>query len=97
MKYIWWSYVKGMVDEYAMGKVGTSKTKLKEHESVRKAIEETERYKNGRDRLLVMRKTYKDKKTIAGAALEVPCHEQTAKNWHGDFIRAVARNFGLMD
>jgi hypothetical protein len=70
----------------------------REYEAVRRAIETTERYKNGRDRLWVIDLVYwKKSHTIAGAALIIPCHEQAAKQWHGEFIRLVASNFGLMD
>lgn len=72
--------------------------KQREYEAVRRAIETTERYRNGRDRLWVIKMVYWEKShTIAGAALIIPCHEQAAKQWHREFIRLVASNFGLMD
>ena len=74
------------------------RTSQREYEAVRRAIETTERYKNGGDRLYVIQLVYWWRShTIEGAALMVPCHEQTAKNWHGEFVRLVASNLGLMD
>lgn len=73
-------------------------TRQREYEAVRLAIQQTERYPNGRDRLLVIRLVFWDRShTLDGAALMVPCHYKTAQSWHNAFIRAVAKNFGLMD
>lgn len=38
--------------------------------------------------LVYFKKTHK----LAGAALQIPCSYQTARNWQQDFIREVARN-----
>ena len=27
----------------------------------------------------------------------VPCHYETARHWHSDFIKLVAQNFGLLE
>ena len=35
--------------------------------------------------------------TLEGAALMVPCSYDTAQKYHAQFIKAVARNMGLMD
>lgn len=73
-------------------------TRQREYEAVRRAIEVTERYANGRDRLAVIQLVLWDKShTLAGAALMVPCSEVTAWRWHGEFIRLVAKNYGLLD
>ena len=73
-------------------------TKQREYEAVRRAVEVTERYKNGKDRLEVIRMVlWQQSHTIAGAALMIPCHEVTAGTWHAEFIRLVASNYGLMD
>ena len=73
-------------------------TKQREYEAVRRAIAQTERYCNGRQRLAVIRMVLWERRyTLEGAALQVPCCVRTAAQWHGDFIRLVALNFGLLD
>ena len=70
----------------------------REYEAVRRAIETTERYRNGRDRLKVIKLVLWDRShTLEGAALCVPCSYDTAQNWHCEFIRLVASHYGLMD
>lgn len=73
-------------------------TSQREYEAVRRAIETTERYRNGRDRLKVVRLVLWDRShTLEGAALMVPCGAATAWRWHAEFIRLVASNYGLLD
>lgn len=73
-------------------------TAQREYEAVRRAIATTERYRNGRERLKVIRLVLWDRShTLEGAALMVPCSARHAKEWHGDFIRLVASYFGLLD
>ena len=70
----------------------------KEYDAVKKAIEATERYKNGRERLYVIDLVFwKRTHTLEGAALMVPCSYKTARAWHGEFIRMVASCYGLME
>ena len=83
--------------ERSLESVAIPCTKQREYEAVRRAVETTERYRNGRDRLCVVEAVlWKNSHTIAGAALIISCHEDTAKQWHGEFIRLVASNYGLM-
>lgn len=73
-------------------------TEQREYEAVRRAIQQTRRYPNGRDRLRVIRLVLWDRShTLEGAALMVPCSERTARRWHAEFIKAVAKNYGLLD
>lgn len=73
-------------------------TEQREYEAVRQAIEATERYNNGTDRLKVISLVlWKQTHTLEGAALQVPCSIATAKRYHGEFIRLVASFYGLMD
>lgn len=73
-------------------------TKQREYEAVRRAIETTKRYNNGRSRLAIIRMVLWDKQyTLEGAALQIPCSVRHAKEWHGDFIRLTASYYGLMD
>jgi hypothetical protein len=73
-------------------------TSQREYEAVRRAIDATERYSNGRDRLKVIRLVLWDRThTLEGAALMVPCSYRTARRWHTEFICMVASYYGLMD
>ena len=73
-------------------------THQREYEAVRRAVETTEQYRNGRERLKVIRLVLWDRShTLEGAALMVPCHYKTAQCWHNEFIRLVALCFGLLD
>lgn len=70
----------------------------REYEAVRRAIEQTGRYPNGRQRLAVVKMVLWDRRyTLEGAARMVPCAWRTAAQWHGDFIKLVAKNYGLLD
>ena len=70
----------------------------REYEAVRRAVELTERYKNGRDRLYVIDLVlWKGSHTLEGAALMVPCHFNTAQKWHGEFIKLAAGHYGFLD
>lgn len=58
----------------------------------------TERYNNGRDRLPIIKLVLWDRShTLEGAALMMPCSWRSAAQWHGEFIKLVAKNYGLMD
>ena len=73
-------------------------TKQREYEAVRRAVEETKKLKNGKERCLIIDLVYwKNSHTLAGAANVVGYSVDRAKQLHGDFVRLVARNYGLMD
>lgn len=73
-------------------------TRQREYEAVRRAIEQTRGYANGKERLAVVNMVlWKRSHTLEGAALQVPCTNRIAKQWHGEFIRLVASHYGLMD
>ena len=70
----------------------------REYEAVHLAIQETRQLPGGADRLRLIRLVYwKRSHTLTGAALAVHVSFPTAKRWHGEFIRRVARNYGLLD
>lgn len=74
------------------------KTKQREFEAVKAAIARTSQLPNGKDRMQVVDLVlWKRSHTVEGAALAVPCAVSTAKAYHGDFIRAVAAEYGLLD
>ena len=53
---------------------------------------------DGEERLKFIRLVFWDKThTLEGAAMEVNCSDRTARRWHTDFIKCVARNYGLLD
>lgn len=73
-------------------------TKQREYEAVRRAVETTGRYRNGADRLKVIKLVLWDRShTLDGAAMMVPCSIATAKRWHREFIIMAASYYGLMD
>jgi len=73
-------------------------TRQREYEAVSKAIATTERCCDGRDRLEIINLVFwKQTHTLEGASLQIPCSYRTACRWHEQFIKLVAKNFGLMD
>lgn len=98
-RYRWWGYIKSIIRSYPSLKGRQCQgTALKEQLAVEKAIEQTERMENGRERLQVIDLVFfKQTHTLEGAALMVPCSYDTAQKYHAQFIKAVAKNFGLMD
>lgn len=73
-------------------------TKQREYEAVRLAVEQTRLRLNGEARLRVIDLVlWKNQCTLYGASQNVHCSLRTAKRWHGEFIRQVAKNYGLMD
>ena len=93
--YPWWGYVKEMIRRYPerQGQV-LEGIAAEEQAAVQAAIDSTKRYRNGGDRMRVVELVlWNGSYTIAGAAMQIPCSERIARQWHGDFIKAVARNF----
>ncbi|MBO5837254.1 MAG: hypothetical protein J6Q92_05105 [Oscillospiraceae bacterium] len=73
-------------------------TKQREYESVRRAIEMTKTMSNGSQRLRIIELVYwKRSHTVEGAAMRAGYSPDRGKQMHGDFIRLVAKNYGLMD
>ena len=69
----------------------------REMQAVQGAIAQTERSVAGQDKMRVIQLVYwKRSHTLSGAAVELHCSEPTVKRWNGDFIRDVAKNFGLL-
>lgn len=86
--YGWWSYIKHMARRWP------DRVNENEYAAVAAAIAQTERMKNGADRLkIVTMVLLEGSHTLKGAALTIPCSEHTAQRWHADFIRAVAKQF----
>ena len=98
-RYGWWGYVKWMIRQYPARKGRyIHAAALREQSAVQKAIDQTEAMDNGTERLQVIDLVFfKQTHTLEGAALMVPCSYDTAQKYHAQFIKAVARNFGLLD
>lgn len=75
-----------------------TKTKQKEYDAVTKAIEITGRLPNGKQVLRIIELVYwKRTHTVEGAAMKSGYSVDRGKQLHGDFIRLVAKNYGLME
>ena len=73
-------------------------TKQREYEAVRRAIETTKAMQNGTQRLRIIEMVYwKRSHTVEGASMRVGYSPDRGKQLHGEFIRLVAKNYGLMD
>lgn len=69
----------------------------REMEAVRQAIAETLTLDTGQERLQVIRCVFWDKThTLEGAAMKLHRCKRTVTLWHGEFIRCVAKYFGLL-
>ena len=91
----WWTYATKMIRQYP-GRKGRKLqgTQLAEQRAVESAIREAEALPNGEARLkLIDLVHWKRTHNLEGAAVELHFSEATAKRYHGDFVRAVGRNF----
>lgn len=69
----------------------------REMEAVRQAIAETLTLDTGQERIQVIRCVFWDKThTLEGAAMKLHRCKRTVAQWHGEFIRCVAKYFGLL-
>ena len=64
--------------------------------AVQEALDELGRCRDGAKRMEMVRLVFWQRShTLFGAAVAVGVSEITAKRWHGDLIRSVAKKFGL--
>ena len=98
-RYSWWGYVRAVIRRYKPDETPELHgVQLRESCAVSAAVCETGALSDGYDRLKLIRLVFWDKThTLEGAALAVNCSERTARRWHTDFIKCVARNYGLLD
>lgn len=98
-RYDWWGYIKAVIRRYpALKSQDVSGVALRERWAVQAAVEATECLRDGAERLkLIDMVFWKRTHTLAGAALRVPCSERTARRWHTEFIKEVAKNYGFLD
>lgn len=93
-RYIGWSYAKAIIREYG---VADSRLRLKEREAVGKAVKDTQRLIDGKERLkLIDLVFWKKTKTLDGACLTCFVSKRTGRQWHTDFIRKVCENLDLV-
>lgn len=77
---------------------GFSGQKGREFEAVQKAIECTENYTDGQNRLQFIDMVFwKQTHTLVGAGKALYVEERTAQEWHRQFIRLVASYMELLD
>lgn len=97
--YKWWGYIKAIVQEYPRERPSElSGVELREHEAVKKAVDETLKMDGGANRLKVISMVHWGRtRTLEGAALAIPCDRATAARWQRRFFEEVARNRDLLD
>lgn len=72
--------------------------KEREYQAVADAINAAARKRDGRERLILVDMMFWARShTLHGAANAIGVSYRTANRWHSEFIRAVAKNFGLLD
>jgi hypothetical protein len=95
----WWGYVREVVRAYPAlkGRELNKPDDIKDREAVANAIAETMRERDGSEHVALIRYVYWEKKQhrVKDAAPRLHISEATAKRWHGEFIRAVAKNRGF--
>ena len=97
--YKWWGYIKAIVREYPEHRSDELfGVESREHEAVKKAVDDTLSRDDGANRLKVISMVHWERtRTLEGAALEVSCSVRTANRWQRSFFEEVARNRGLLD
>ena len=92
---IWWGYVKAMIRVYPLKREGALAER--ENAAVSRALEETSTLPGGADRRrLIDLVFFAQTHTLEGAAQQLHCSVRTARRWHTDFIRLVAKKYGLL-
>lgn len=97
--YRWWDYVRKIVRAYPDLSTGelSGVDDIRDREAVAKAVADTVQRLDGAERIELIRYVYWNRKQhrVKDAAPRMHISEATAKRWHGDFIREVARNRGF--
>ena len=95
----WWGYVKSFIRKYKYLKDGgddLTETEHREVDAVEAAVVFTKGLNDGELRVqLVDIIFWKRTHTLEGAAMILHVSERTARRWHTEFIRTVAKEFGL--
>ena len=103
-KYAWWGYVKAVIRKYPQTcekkeseppLIGVA---LRESEAVRRAVADTEALPDGSQRVALVSMVFWERRdNLYGAARRLYISERTPVRWHTAFIKATARNLGLLD
>lgn len=96
----WWDYVRKILRDYPAippGRPEDQSDDAKDREAVDRAIAATRQRPDGAERLELIRYVYWNRKLhrVKDAAPQLHISEATAKRWHGDFVRLVAKNRGF--
>lgn len=74
------------------------RTKQREYEAVKRAVEVTQRLETGKETLAIIDMVFwKNSHTLYGAAQKANVSYESAKRYQRKFIERVARNYGLID
>lgn len=97
--YDWWGYIKAIIRKYPENRSSElSGVALREHEAVKKAIDETMMMDGGANRLKIISMVHWERtRTLDGAALAIPCGRRTAAYWQREFFEETAKNMGILD
>lgn len=97
--YRWWDYVRKIARAYPglEGRELSDPDDIKDRDAVAQAIADTMKGPDGKEHMELIRYVYWNKKQhrVKDAAPRMHISEATAKRWHGEFIKAVARNRGF--
>lgn len=97
--YRWWDYVRKIVRAYPelKDKKTSCPDDIRDREAVAKAVADTMERLDGAERVELIRYVYWNRKQhrVKDAAPRMHISEATAKRWHGEFIREVARSRGF--
>lgn len=97
--YRWWDYVRKIVRAYPAleGRELNNPDDIRDRDAVAQAIEETRESQDGAEHIALIRYVYWNPKQhkVRDAAPQCHVSEATAKRWHGEFIKAVAKNRGF--
>lgn len=97
--YRWWDYVRKITRAYPglRGKELTNQDDILDREAVAEAVADTMQRPDGAEQVELIRYVYWHKKQhrVKDAAPRMHISEATAKRWHGEFIRTVAKKRGF--
>ena len=97
--YRWWDYVRKTVRAYPEldSRQLEREDDIRDRDAVACAVAATLEHRDGKERVELIRYVYWNRKQhrVKDAAPRLHISEATAKRWHGDFIREVARKRGF--
>ena len=92
-RYPWWSYVKSMVRRYRQP--AKTRNEERERDAVRRAVAD---FSDHPDRLRLISLVFWEQSfNLSGAAQACHVSYDTARLWSAQFLRCVAKHFGVLD